>query len=143
MIAAITVLRALAAVLSLYHMGWSWCGAVAIARGEQTLRQLGMAAVFFVCLSIFIFQMGHFVDPAAPGRAAWTLAGLVSLNIGLSLYAWFQRRAKAKRLARLDDVLERPDLALPLIDLAREDPVEAERIVREVLHLIADRRVRV
>lgn len=127
-------LRIIVFALSIYGAAYTFRSFVSLTRGNQSVPTTDSAAWFFITAGLIAFQIRWFSEvPEGLNVFSLTLVG-----IGLGLFVWVHRRVKRKSLDRFKDIYERPDLSLALVDLARHDPAEAERMAAEARRKTAE-----
>lgn len=133
------MLRLICFGLSAWAIWFSRRGFYAVSRGHTDLEAVFSAAVFFLSAGILAFQVRWLI--AAP--VGVNILSLVLVNTGLGLLVWAHNRASHKGLLRLSSIIERPDLALALVDLAAANPPAAARLASEARRMTAEAVTRV
>lgn len=133
----IVALRAILVPLAVACLLLNGSSILALWRGSQSLAQAGRGQVVFFAAAVLVGQIFYliFAEPAVL-LLALTLAGS-----GLILSLWVSWRARSKGLVRLDAMIDRPDLALPLVELAQFDPEKARELASEAHSALAQRRL--
>lgn len=134
--AIILALRVLLLLLALSCLWLSGSSVVALWRGSQSLAQAGRAVQAFFALSCVVGQV-YWLEIWQ--RPPILMAALLCSSVGLGLAIWTYQRARGKGMD-LDALIDRPDLALPLVELAQIDEVKAAAMAQEARRLIAELR---
>lgn len=134
-LAAIFTLRVILLLLAVWCLKRTSSSLPALWRGSQSLAEVGRAAQAFFALAVVVGQVFYLMWAEPPVL----LLALTCSAIGLGLAIWTSKRAQAKGLSRLDAMIDRPDLALPLIELAKVSEDDAQSLAQEARRMLAVR----
>lgn len=132
----IIAVRVILVALALSALGLNWRGPWRMFRGSQSTVHLAKSQVFFVSLSVLIGQTFYLVysEPLV------LLAALLFMTTGLTLALALSVRARQRGLRKLDKLVDRPDLALALVELAEMDEEVARQMAQDARRLSAEMR---
>jgi hypothetical protein len=116
----------------------TWRGFRAFADGQMTITQHSQAQVFFYALGVLIAQPVYLFFPGSPVLLLALLLTALSLSLAIGL-RW---RMMRKGLTETQQIVDRPDLTLPMVELAELDEGAAQALAQEARHRIAERRLR-
>lgn len=133
----VIALRVLLLLLAAWCLKRTGSSLLTLWRGSQSLAEVGRAVQTFFALAVLVGQIFFLMWDQPPVL----LLALTCSSIGLSLAIWTSKRAEAKGLHHLDAMIDRPDLALPLVELARFSEVEAQALAQQALRSIANHRL--
>lgn len=128
------VLFACAVVCLGLHTKSLWC----LWAGSQSLRHRGSGHIALVALSAILAQPYYLDAVDAPVVLLLALL-LASMGFGLAIQTSIQSRLTGLD-KRLDDMIDRPDLSLPLVELAELDEAAAKALAQEARIRIAGKR---
>ncbi len=128
---AIVALRVVLLLLAAWCLKRTGSSLLALWRGSQSLAEVGRA------VQAFFGQIFYLIWSQPPVL----MLALTCSSIGLGLAVWTSKRAEAKGLKLLDAMIDRPDLMLPMIELAALSEIQAQELARQARQMIADRRL--
>lgn len=135
--ALIFILRGLLLILAPLCVAMTWRGFKAFAAGQMTITEHSQAQVFCYALAVLIAQPVYMFFPGSPVLLLALL--LTATSLGLAI--WLRGRMLRLGLRETQDIVNRPDLALPMVQLAELDPDAAKELAQQARHLIAERKM--
>lgn len=135
--ASIIALRALLLLLAPYCAYLTWRGAKALWNGQLTITQHNQAQVFCYSFAVMIGQIFFLFFP----EPAVLLLALLLTATSLGLAITLRHRTSRKGFTDVQAVVDRPDLTLPMVQLAELDEAEAESLASQARQRIAERRM--
>lgn len=122
-LAAIEAVRVLLGLFALYCLWATREAPGGLWRGYYTRRHRTRAATWALSLGVVVAQIGYLFTAMPPGMLLLSLS-LFAIGYG-KLAILFATTPKGAQAA-YESALDRPDLALPLVELARHDEEAAQ-----------------
>jgi hypothetical protein len=104
----------------------------------MTITQHSQAQVFCYALAVLIAQPVYLFFPGSPVLLLALLLTAASLGLAIGL-RW---RMLKSGLRDTQAIVDRPDLTLPMVELAALDEGSAQALAQEARHRIAERRLK-
>ncbi len=114
-------LRFIAAGLAIYNISWTWRGQLEFLRGKFTLTATYESVVFWMAVSVVLFQVSF----ALGSNLATRLAAYIVLTIVMGLAAYGRYIGLQIRSRNVEFVHDHLDVALAIADLAVLDKDKA------------------
>lgn len=105
-------------------------------QGSHSMADQGKAQIFFIAASVAIGQIHYLVI----GSPAMLLLALLLAAIGLGLSLALRHRANKLGLTDLDEMIDNPQLVMPMLELARVDPEAAAALAHRARRALALRK---
>lgn len=134
---AIYLTRALLLLLAPVCLFLTWRGFAAFARGPMTITEHSQTQVFLYALAVLIAQPVYMFFPGSPVLLLALLLTAASLGLAIGL-RW---RMIRKGLRDTQAIVDRPDLTLPMVQLAALDEGAAQTLAQEARARITERRL--
>lgn len=135
---AILLLRGALLLLAPVCLVLTWRGFLAFGDGRMTITQHSQAQVFCYALAVLIAQPVYLFFPGSPVLLLALLLTAASLGLAIGL-RW---RMLKSGLRDTQAIVDRPDLTLPMVELAALDEGSAQALAQEARHRIAERRLK-
>lgn len=129
------------AILALRVTAWAlaawclWLNVSALWHRGDSLQQLSRSSIAFIALAGLVGQAFYLVY----GQPLVLVLALLLYCAGMVLAASLSWRGRHLRID-LEALLDRPDLSLPLVELAVLDDTAARRLAHEARRLLAERK---
>lgn len=129
----VMILRVVAASFAIYNIWWAAAGARDLMRGRINPPEIYLSVVFWFSVAVLVFQASY----AAGGQPGWRLLSYVILTVSMGLAAFGHRLGATMKARRFYATYNHLGVATAMVDLARVNPAEAERLADEARLLTA------